>query len=456
MKAQAGIAAAGAARRRWAWYGFDWASQPYGTLLATFIFAPYLQELLGDGSVAQAAWGYGVAAAGLLIAVIAPLLGGVADRAGPGVRMGFVWLFSAAYVAGSAALWTAAPDDFDLVITLVFFSVGLVGMEMATIFTNAMLPGLAPRETLGRVSGNGWAAGYAGGLVALAIVLCFLAENAATGRTLLGLEPAFGLDPETREGTRAVGPFTAIWYLVFMVPFFVVLRPRAAERSGGERIGRALRAAWPDLRAALATLPGRRSLAAFLGASMLYRDGLNGIYYFGGIYAAGVLEWSVVSVGIFGILALLAGAVAALIGGRADARHGPRPVLIASLLALIAVTAVAATISREAVLWVAVGPESRAPDLGFYLIGMVIGAAGGTLQAASRTMMVRQSDPARITQGFGLYALAGKATAFIAPFSVALVTDLTGSQQLGILPLLALFLGGLVLLGWVRPEGDSP
>jgi UMF1 family MFS transporter len=187
---------------------------------------------------------------------------------------------------------------------------------------------------------------------------------------------------------------------------------------------------------------------------MLYRDALNGIYFFGGIYAAGVLGWSVAQVGLFGIVAVVTAALFAWLAGRCDARVGAKPVIAAAILALIAVLLAAAFISRDAVFGIATGPDSRLPDIAFYAVGAVIGGAGGALQAASRCMLVRQADPRRMTQGFGLYALAGKATAFIAPFSVAVATDLSGSQQMGITPLLVLFLFGLLLLLWVKPDGD--
>jgi UMF1 family MFS transporter len=440
-------------RRILGWYFFDWASQPYNTLLLTFIFAPYVKDILGDGTAAQAAWGYGVGTAGLLIALSAPLLGSVADRCGPLMRLRFIWVFSALYVIGASGLWFATPDAPRLVLTLMFFGIGLIGMEMATIFTNAMMPDLAPRAAIGRISGTGWAFGYLGGLVALIAVLLLLAETGPGGTTLLGIPPILGLDPGTREGTRATGPFAALWYMVFMVPF--VLWVREVPPRAGVRLRDAARQAWPDLRTALRALPGRPSLTAFLGASMLYRDALNGIYFFGGIYAAGVLGWSVVDVGVFGILAVIAAAAAAWGGGFADARFGPKPVIAAAIVALIAVTLVVVFIARDAVVGIPVTPDSRLPDVAFYAAGVVIGAAGGALQAASRAMLVHQADPAHMTQGFGLYAMAGKATAFVAPLSVAVVTDLSGSQQTGILPLLVLFTAGLVLLVWVRPDGDN-
>src|SRR6056297_312444 len=156
-------------RRIWGWWAFDWASQPYNTLLLTFIFGPYINDLLGDGSAAQTAWGYGVGAAGLIIAISAPFLGAIADLSGR--RMPFIWLFSAMYVVGAYALWFAVPGDFNLVFILMMFAVGLIGMEFATIFTNSLLPTLGRRADLGRISGSGWAFGYLGGFVALVAML---------------------------------------------------------------------------------------------------------------------------------------------------------------------------------------------------------------------------------------------------------------------------------------------
>jgi UMF1 family MFS transporter len=191
-------------KRVWGWFFFDWASQPYNTLLITFIFGPYVKELMDDGAGAQAAWGYGITAAGLVIAVLAPVLGALADISGNRIR--WIGLFSVMYIVGAGMLWFAAPNDFNLVITLMFFAVGLVGMEMATIFTNSMLPDLGPREELGKISGNGWAFGYVGGLLTLVIMLTLFAESAQTGRTIIGIEPILGFDPAAREGTRFVGP----------------------------------------------------------------------------------------------------------------------------------------------------------------------------------------------------------------------------------------------------------
>jgi UMF1 family MFS transporter len=432
-----------------AWYMFDWANQPYNTLLLTFIFAPYFAASVApDPVTGQQMWGWMLAIAGACIAMMAPVLGALADSAGRWRPWLLLW--SALYVAGSFALWWAVPGADPVWPILLAFAVGMIGLEFGIVFVNALLPGLGRREELGRISGTGWALGYAGGVVALAVTLVFLAET-ESGRTLAGLAPAFGLDPETREGTRAVGPFTALWYVVFALPLFLFLPEHARPRPAAGALRRGLR----GMAATLRGLPRHRSLFAYLGASMFYRDALNGIYAFGGIYAAGVLGWSITQIGVFGIVAAVVGAVACWLGGRADSRFGPKPVIVAAILALIAVCAVIVTTDRTMLMGVPLAEGSAAPDIAFYLIGAVIGAAGGILQAASRTMLVRQANPARMTEGFGLYALSGKATAFLAPALVALATQATGSQRLGVAPLIGLFVIGLVLLLWVRAEGED-
>ena len=168
-------------KRIWGWYFFDWASQPYNTLMLTFIFGPYFgqtaaEALMAGGmseqaaeAQAQAMWGYGLTIAGVMIAILAPILGSVADTSGR--RMPWIWLFSALYVVGAWGCWYTAPESFSATWALVFFGMGLIGMEFATIFTNAYLPSMGPKEELGRISGSGWGFGYIGGVVALAIML---------------------------------------------------------------------------------------------------------------------------------------------------------------------------------------------------------------------------------------------------------------------------------------------
>ncbi|MDQ2095640.1 MFS transporter [Rhodalgimonas zhirmunskyi] len=448
-----------ARKRVWGWWFFDWASQPYNTLMLTFIFGPYFSKtvttMLTDGGMAsdlakaqsQAYWGYGLTAAGLFIAVLAPILGALADSTGR--KMPWVWVFSALYVVGAAALWYTAPADFSILYTLFFFAIGLIGMEFATIFTNAFLPTLGAREDLGRISGSGWGFGYVGGVVSLAIMLLFF-QAGATGVTMLGIPPLFGLDPATGADTRIVGPLTAAWYAVFMIPFFLWVKEVREPGHVPYKFGKGL----SDLATTLKSLPKHRSLLAYLGSSMFYRDALNGTYTFGGIYAAGVLNWSIMKIGIFGIVAALTGAFFAWLGGKADAHFGPKPVIIVCIIVLLATAFTIVLITPESVLGFAVPEGSALPDIAFFICGGLIGAAGGAIQSASRTMVIWQSNPARITEAFGLYALSGKATTFLAPALIAVVSDISGSQRIGILPIAGLFLLGLILLLWVKAEGD--
>lgn len=429
------------------WMMFDWASQPFHTLLITFIFAPYFTSAVAPtAEIGQAMWGYMMAGTGVVLALMAPILGAIADTTGP--RRPWIIFFSLLYVLGSASLWQAAPGATSLLPILALFAIGLIGLDFATTFTNAYLPEITEPEDIGRVSGSGWAIGYVGGVFALLIMLAFLAENEA-GVTMLNNPPAFGLDAEAREGTRAVGPLTAIWYAVFMIPFFLYVPDRARRAKVSGVVSTALR----DLGATLRALPGQASLRNYLLSSMFYRDALNGLYAFGGIYAAGVLKWSIVDIGIFGIVAAITGAVGAWLGGRADRAFGPKPVIAVSiiLLVLVCITIVATT--RTHVFGMGLATGSGLPDIIFYVCGAIIGAAGGALQASSRTMLVHQSREDRMTEAFGLYSLVGKATAFLAPLSIALMTDLTESQRWGISPVIVLFAIGLILLYWVQARG---
>lgn len=448
-------------KRIWGWWFFDWAGQPYHTLLVTFIFSIYFAEVakrayiaqghdvMLAGAHAQTLWGYVLAISGAVIALLAPLLGAVADRSGR--KLPWIWFFSGMVVVGASGLWLLTPQDPRLITALAFFGVGLIGMEFATIFTNALLPGLAPRDEIGRLSGSGFAFGYLGGLVALGIMLLFFAET-PSGRTLIGIPPLFGLDPALREGTRFVGPFTALWYAVFMLPFwFWVTEPK------GLRMGPiSLRAAAADLWQTVKGLRQRRSLAVWLVSSMLSRDGLNALYGFGGVYAGTVLGWPVFLSGVFGVVSVISAAVISWLGGRADRRYGPKPVIVGAILLLTLVCVIIVGMTRETLFGLPLAAGSRVPDVMFFICGAMIGGAGGAMQAASRTLTVRHTSDERATEVFGLYALSGKATAFLAPFLIAVVTDLTGNQRIGVTPLIVMFLLALFLLRWVNKNGEGP
>ncbi|RYH04053.1 MFS transporter [Salipiger sp. IMCC34102] len=449
-----------AKRRIWGWMAFDWASQPLYTLGLTFVFGPYFAAVATDffmgegldraaaGAEAQGLWSAGQAISGLLIAITAPFLGAFADNSGRKVP----WIagFSVVFVIATALLWNLTPDGTWILPALVVFYVAFFASESALNFVNAILPSLGDRHEVGRISGSGASFGYWGGVASLFIMLLLFVEDPESGVTLIGLAPALGLDPAAMEGTRAVGPFIAIWFAIFMVPFFLYVRDD--PRLGGQstRIG----AVWGELKQTLRGVMRRRSLRSFLLGSMFYRDGLNALYGFGGVYAAIVLDWSTINIGIFGIVAAIAAAIFTWAGGLADQRFGPKPVIITCIWLLIGVSIVIVGMSRAQLFGVPLPAGSSIPDILFFVAGVVIGGAGGATYGASRSLMVRHTDPDRPAEAFGLFALTGKATAFLAPAAIALFTYLTGNVQLGFLPVIFLFLLGLALLRWVDKDGD--
>ncbi len=444
-------------KRIWGWYFFDWASQPFYTLVLTFVFGPYFAAVATDyfmstglaenvaDARAQSVWSLGQTITGLFIAFSAPILGAFADNTGR--RIPWIVAFSVLYMAGTWGLWWMMPDGSTIWTSLLAFGIGMIGAEYALIFVNAMLPDLGGDDEVGHISGSGMALGYAGGVLSLFIMLLLFVEQ-GNGKTLIGLDPLFGLDAGAREGTRFVGPFTAIWYLLFMVPFFLWVRDKPTEKKGDTA------GALVELARSIKSIAKRRSLAAYLASSMFYRDSLNALYAFGGVYATLVLNWSITNIGVFGIIGAISAAVFTWIGGRADKRFGPKPVIRFNILVLSLVTLVIVGMSRESFFGIPLAEGSTLPDIVFYILGATIGAAGGALQSASRTMMVRHAHPDRPTEAFGLYALSGKATAFLAPALIGMVSYMTNSPRIGVSPVIFLFLLALFLLRWVKADGE--
>ena len=438
-----------------AWVMFDWATQPHFTLITTFVFAPYFAARVAETPVAgQALWGYATGAAGLAIALLSPVLGAIADAGG--ARKPWIAVFSLLLIGGAASLWFAAPGAENAVaIALAGFAIATIGAEFATVFTNAMMPDLVEESRLGRLSGTGWAVGYAGGLVSLVMVLGFLVANPESGRTLLGMAPILGLDFAGFEGDRASGPFTALWYAIFVLPLFLLVPDKARRMNFAGSIKAGLCRLWSTVRA----LRRDANVGRYLLSHMIYADGLVALFAFGGIYAAGVFRWTSFELGLFGILLTVTGTIGAVIGGRLDDRFGAKPVISGALglliLASIGILSIDANhvgflIEVEAVdirdgLFASTGER-------LYLgLGAVIGALAGPLQAASRSLMARIAPVGQATEFFGLYALSGKLTSFAGPIVIGVVTALSQCQRIGISMLVVFFIVGGVLLIGVKP-----
>ena len=273
------------------WVMFDWAAQPFYTLVLTFLFAPYFAStFIGDAAWGQELWGYTTAAAGLIVAILSPVLGAIADASGK--RKPWIAVSSILLIAGLCSLWLAAPGQTSLLVPVICgVIVASVAAEIATVFTNAMMPGLVPPHQLGRLSGTGWAVGYAGGLVSLVLTAGLLVADGETGKTMMGLNPVLPLNSLDHEGERLIGPFSALWYAVFILPLFMFTPDSGAGKSvngPGSAVSRGLR----QLRETLLHVRRYGNIVRFLVARMLYADGLGAIFVFGGLYAASLFGWT--------------------------------------------------------------------------------------------------------------------------------------------------------------------
>ena len=441
------------------WMMFDWATQPFYTLGLTFIFGPYFASVASDtflnsgmdeataDASAQTIWSWGQAVAGLFVAVFGILAGAYADSTGK--RVPWLWAASIIFVICTWMLWFMVPDGSAIWSSLIIFSIAFVAAEFALVFTNSVLPSLGGRKEVGKISGNGAALGYTGGILSLFIMLFFFFDDG--GKTFIGLEPGFGLlDPENREGTRAVGPLISIWFIIFMVPYFMwVKEDTKPNQQGG------FSKSMSELKASMLGMLKRPSLFSFMGAQMFYRDALNGLYAFGGVYAVLVLDWDLTQLGIFGIIGGISAALVTWISGKYDRKLGPKPVIYFHVWVLIFVSFCIIGMSRTSFYGIVLPVGSNLPDIIFYICGAAIGGSGGGIYAASRSMMVRHTNKARPTEAFGLFALAGKATAFLAPLLIGIFTYLLNDARLGFSPVIGLFILGMFLLRWVHPDGDQ-
>ncbi len=438
------------------WVLFDWAAQPFYTLILTFLFAPYFATtVVGDAARGQAMWGYAAAAAGILVGIGSPLLGAVAD--GRGRRKPWIAVLALILAVAMATLWLAKPGTTGATLWLIVLSfvIATIAVEFMTVFTNAIMPTLVPHDQIGRLSGIGWGVGYAGGLVSLALMAGLIVTNPMTGKTLLGFDPIVPLDVATREGDRLIGPFAAVWFLVFMIPFFLFVPDvRATPHAAAAPAESPVRA----LLTTLKQLPGHPDMLWFLIARAIYVDGLSAIFAFGGIYGSAVFGWQAFELGLFGIVLTLTGAIGAVIGGFLDDRVGSKRVILYSLVLLLIGAAGILSVTKTQVLYglevapkVAGSKPFSSPGEQVYLaFALLIGLVAAPVQAASRSLLARLAPPDKMTQFFGLFAFSGKVTAFMAPFLIATVTAMTGSQRLGMSVIGAFLVLGFLLMLAVR------
>lgn len=438
-------------RARLGWAFYDWAAQPYFTIIFTFVFGPYfVAHVASDVQTGQTLWAGVQTWAGVLMALLAPLVGAYADVTGP--RKPGVIGCSAICIVACALLWFAVPgaDAATLWLILVALVLGTVGAEFAIVFNNAMLPELAGPAEVGRLSGFGWAMGYAGGLLALPVMLW-----------VTGQLPGFdgpGLDGAAHTGDRLAGPFVALWFSLFMLPF-LLWTPDTGHHPG-PRVGvaaQSLRAAWDTLR----LLPARPNLLRYLLARMAYYDGLNAIFAFGGVYAAVRFGWGTTELGLFGIIILLFGVPGCFLGGWLDDRIGARRTLLIAVSGLFLTMLGILSIGEGRILFALPVAFPQADDGLFgssaehFMIALaaLLGVCAGPAQSASRTLIARLAPPEERGRFFGLFALSGKATSFVAPASIGILLGVVGDRWAYAVILVFIAIGLALLVG-VRETAD--
>lgn len=416
------------ARGQFAWALYDWANSAFAAVIVTFVFATYFsQGIAVDPVTGTAQWGWAMTTSALIAAVLGPTLGAIADAGGR--RKPWIFVFTWLCVIATGLLWYAAPSPEWVLYALVLVVLANLGLDMAGVFYNAMLHDLAPADRLGRLSGWAWGLGYFGGLSCLVIALFAFVQTDA---------PLFGLDKEQAEHVRATGPLVAAWLALFSLPLFLYTPDRP---SGGLAAGVAIRQGLARLWRTVLEIKRYRIVGQFLLARMLYIDGLNTLFAFGGIYAAGTFGLELADVITFGILLNVTGGIGAFGFAWLDDRIGPKPVILIALTGLMICGLVAVFTTSVTVFWI---------------VGGMLGLFVGPTQAASRTLMAKLAPPAQQTEMFGLYALSGKVTAFLGPLVLGTVTLWADSQRAGMATILIFFAAGFAVLWTLKtPAADA-
>lgn len=409
-------------RAIWSWAFYDFANSPFSTLIVTFIYATYFtQSIASDPISGTALWSRGVTATALVVAVASPVLGAVADRGG--YRKLFLLLFTAAAIAGSVALYAVVPGQVAL--ALAIFVVANISFELASVMYNAFLPDISPPGRIGRVSGLGWGLGYIGGLLALVVALVTLVQPET---------PWFGFSREAGENIRAANLLVGLWFAAFSVPLLVWVRQDPARHPPRDGV---LHGSLRQLVDTFREVRRYRQIVRLLVARLFYNDGLVTVFAFGGIYAAGTFGFTVEQVLVFGIVLNVAAGLGALVMGYLDDLIGGKRTVQISLVGLSLATSVAVLAPGKVWFWVA---------------AVVIGIFVGPNQSASRSLMGRLVPDAKENEFFGFFAFSGKATAFMGPLLLGVLTEMVGTQRAGVAVVLVLFMIGLIVLAGMDEE----
>ena len=428
-----------------AWSMYDFANQPFTNLVVTFIYGTFFTTVIASNEiVGTQQWSYAVSITAIVVAFLSPLMGALADRGGyrKMFMLGFTWLT----IIAATVLYFVMPGE--VLRALFWFVIANIGFEMGSVFCNAYLPDISHSKNIGRISGYGWSLGYVGGLIALALAMVFLVQTDT---------PIFGFgkgEAGAYENIRATNLLVSIWFAVFSIPTFLYVKDRKPDTKA---LLKNAKHTIKDFRTTAKELKEYPQIVRFLLARLVYNDGLVTIFAFGGIYAAGSLDFTFDEIMTLGIVLNITAGLGAFLMGFLDDKVGGRKTIKVTLMGLMiaVVFAVSAPELRPWLQYVFGG--SSIPDwiTGkniFWIAAILIGMFSGPNQAASRSLMGRFTPEAKKNEFFGFFAFSGKATAFIGPFLLGILTVTFESQRVGISVIFFFFLLGFLLLHKVDEE----
>ena len=418
----AGTADEGNTRRIVAWTLYDWANSSFTTIVVSFIYSGFFtQVMVGDDVLGQALWGRAVSVSALIIALLSPVVGAMADRGGK--RRRYLFISTMVCVLATAVLTFVAPGTpHGILIALTIFVIANVGFEVSGVFYNSFLPVVAPPDKIGTISGIGWGVGYMAGIVSMIIALLAFVGFA-------GADPWLSLSTEGAFHVRAVNLLVAGWFLLFSIPMFIWVKDEGPVRDGG-----GVRAALIELKKTFQEIRRYGEIAKFLLARLLYNDGIGTVFVMIGPFAMAAFDWDFDRVILFGITANITAGLGAFFFGFVDDRVGGKRTIMISVVFLAIGILVGAMAHNEAFFWVA---------------ALTAAVFAGPNQAASRSLMARFTPDNRQAEFFGFYAFSGKATTFAGPLLVGIVGTLFNSVRAGIGVVAIFFVAGGILLAFV-------
>lgn len=445
-------------RGAWSWALFEWARNPWVLLGTIYVFAPYVSNIvIGDPIRGQALIASWHATAGMIIAITAPFLGAATDRMGR--RKPLLALCTAALAASIVAQWWAVPGDGGLPLWALGLTVTLSGITFVytEVSHNALLTRAAAPAVLSRVSGLGLALGNAASVLLLVFVLVTMALPGHVELPFLPDAPMFGLDPAKYEPSRVVTLLCAAWLIVFAIPLFLYTPDLTTT---GERFATALVHGFGNVVRTIRKLGEYKNVALFLIARMLYADGKTAILIFSGVYASGVMGWDLLEMLSYGILLSIFAVFGGVLSGWLDHAIGLKRAVVFEIGVTLLCLIFMVSMSPNSVFFLPIEEGVKVwdsplfatlPELAYLVFAIIIAISITAAYGSSRALMARLAPKGMEGEIFGLYALSGTATAWLAPGLVAYFTTAYQSLRGGFASIALLLLAGLLLLLFVKP-----